>query len=220
MKTIYIVILLALIGTIANAQCNTAMAGAFIQKDSCSGYLHYESSNVIIVSSTGTDIIIQEFSDFFPYYNANVTLDCINHTAIIPNQYAGQVALWGSGTFSSDYNSMTLNYHLDFGTSTSTCVAKYTRQGSGILDETHEQNQLSILPNPFSTHATLQSGKFFKDATLTVYNSFGQTVKQIKNISGQTIILQRDNLPIGLYFLQLTQDNKTFITEKLIITDN
>jgi hypothetical protein len=48
---------------------------------------------------------------------------------------------------------------------------------------------------------------------------YGQTVKQIKNISGETITLYRDNLPIGLYFIQLTQDNKTY-TDKLVIADN
>jgi len=52
-----------------------------------------------------------------------------------------------------------------------------------------------------------------------VYNSYGQTVKQIKNISGQTFTLHRDNLQSGLYFLQLTQVNKIIATEKLVITD-
>ena len=59
----------------------------------------------------------------------------------------------------------------------------------------------------------------FHNGTLTVYNCFGQTVKEIKNISGQTVTLQRDNLPIGLYFVRLTEDNKQIETKKIIITD-
>lgn len=78
---------------------------------------------------------------------------------------------------------------------------------------------LSIYPNPFSTQTVLQTDILFHNGTLTVYNCFGQTVKQIKNISGQTITLQRDNLPSGLYFIRLTQDNKTITADKLIITD-
>jgi hypothetical protein len=89
----------------------------------------------------------------------------------------------------------------------------------GIL-ETTNNNSFSVYPNPFSTQTTLQTDKIFRDATLTVYNSYGQQVKQILNISGQTITLHRDKLPSGLYFIRLTQDNKTFTTDKLVITDN
>jgi hypothetical protein len=79
--------------------------------------------------------------------------------------------------------------------------------------------EINIYPNPFSLATTLQTDNLFKNATLTVYNSYLQQVKQIKNISGQTITLYRDNLPSGLYFVYLTQDNKTLKTKKLLITD-
>jgi hypothetical protein len=39
--------------------------------------------------------------------------------------------------------------------------------------------QINIYPNPMSQQTTLQAGNLFKNATLTVYNCFGQTVKQI-----------------------------------------
>ena len=86
----------------------------------------------------------------------------------------------------------------------------------------YEQNinpRISIFPNPFSTQTTLQTNMIFKNATLTVYNSYGQIVKQIKYISGQTVSLHREDLPMGLYFILLTQDSKTITTDKLIITD-
>lgn len=78
---------------------------------------------------------------------------------------------------------------------------------------------VNIFPNPFSLQTTLQADKIFKGATLIVYNSFVQQIKQIKNISGQTITLHRDNLPSGLYFIRLTQNNNVILTEKLVITD-
>lgn len=81
------------------------------------------------------------------------------------------------------------------------------------------ENEIHISPNPFSTQTTLQTDSLLKNATLTVYNSFGQIEKQIKNISGQTITVHRDNLPSGLYFIWLTQDNKTITTNKLLIMD-
>ena len=83
----------------------------------------------------------------------------------------------------------------------------------------NEISKIKIYPNPFSTQTTLQTDNFLKDATLTVDNCFGQAVKQIKNIAGQTVVLSRDNLPRGMYFLRLTENNKTLTVDKLVITD-
>ncbi len=79
---------------------------------------------------------------------------------------------------------------------------------------------LKISPNPFSTQTTLVTNRNLKNATLTLYNSIGIQVKQIKNISGQAITLSRDDLSNGLYFIRLIEGNATLITNKLVITDN
>jgi hypothetical protein len=76
---------------------------------------------------------------------------------------------------------------------------------------------ISISPNPFSTQTVLQIVDFLQNATLTVDNCFGQRVGEIKNINGQRITFNRDNWPPGLYFIRLTQDNKTLAIEKLVI---
>lgn len=78
---------------------------------------------------------------------------------------------------------------------------------------------IHAFPNPFNNQTVLQTDEYLNNATLTVVNIFGQTVKQIINISGQTIILFRDNLPGGLYFFRLSQDNKIITTNKIVITD-
>ena len=65
---------------------------------------------------------------------------------------------------------------------------------------------------------TMLVDKFLKDATVTIYNVQGQIVKQIDNLVGQTIIFHRDNLPSGLYFIRLIDENKIY-SSKLIITD-
>jgi uncharacterized repeat protein (TIGR03803 family) len=98
-------------------------------------------------------------------------------------------------------------------------VFKYHPFGMGIAENSTENN-LKIYPNPVSSSAILQTDKYLKDATLTVYNLFWQEVKQIKNVSGQTITLYRDNLPSGLYFIRLSQDNKILSSDKFIVTDN
>lgn len=76
-----------------------------------------------------------------------------------------------------------------------------------------------LFPNPFISDITVQTNRILTDASLQLYNSYGDQIKQIKNISGQTITLYRDNLPSGLYFIRLTQNNKIILTEKVIITN-
>ncbi len=87
------------------------------------------------------------------------------------------------------------------------------------LDKNNTGNDLFISPNPFSSTTIIHTNGVLKNVTLTIYNSLGKQIRQIKNISAQAFTLRRDNLPSGLYFINLTQDNKTITTEKLIITD-
>jgi hypothetical protein len=94
----------------------------------------------------------------------------------------------------------------------------YKYSGSSINEYTVSGN-LIISPNPFSSETIITAGEKLKNASLVLYNSVGQQVRQIKNISGYTITLHRDNLTGGIYFIRLTEDNKNIATEKLIVTD-
>ena len=77
----------------------------------------------------------------------------------------------------------------------------------------------SVFPNPFISSTTIQTNGSLKNATLTICNAFGQTVKQQNNISGHIVTLTRDNLPSGLYSIRLTEENKIIAVEKIVITD-
>jgi hypothetical protein len=87
------------------------------------------------------------------------------------------------------------------------------------VDANQQIHSLHIAPNPFSTETTIYADHILKNATLTLFNSLGQAIKQIKNISGQTIMLSRDNLPAGLYNLSLTEDNIIISADKLLVAD-
>jgi hypothetical protein len=101
----------------------------------------------------------------------------------------------------------------------SVLLLEYTNTPLGMHNLANENNQIIIYPNPFSTQTVLRTDDIFKNATVTIYNIYGQTVKQINNISGQEIILHRDNLSSGLYFVRLTEDNKVITADKLVIAD-
>jgi len=87
--------------------------------------------------------------------------------------------------------------------------------GLGLINNLSVQ----IIPNPFSYNTTIHTGKYLSNSSLHVYNTQGQLIKQLNNISGQEVILHRDNLNAGLYFLNIMQDNKTVTKFKLIVTD-
>jgi hypothetical protein len=94
----------------------------------------------------------------------------------------------------------------------------YTSVPATIQNQQEHVN-ITLFPIPFSTQTVIYTDNFLKNATLTVDNVLGQPVKQIKNISGQRIILHRDNLPGGLYFVRLTDDTEVISTLKIVVAD-
>lgn len=81
-------------------------------------------------------------------------------------------------------------------------------------------SSIKCYPNPFSNSTTLQPDKPFNSASISIFNSVGIEVKQINNISTQTITINRDNLSSGIYFIRLILDNKVYNVEKLVIRDD
>lgn len=91
--------------------------------------------------------------------------------------------------------------------------------GVNSVAENFQVKDVHISPNPFATWTTLHTDTPLHNATLSVANCFGQTVAEMKNISGQAIYFNRDNLPGGLYFVRLTESNKVIATGKLVVAD-
>jgi uncharacterized delta-60 repeat protein len=79
--------------------------------------------------------------------------------------------------------------------------------------------QISIHPNPFSSTTIIKTDQLLKNATITIYNLFGEQIKQIENINVQSITLSRNNLPNGFYFIHLTQDNKVLSRKECLVVD-
>ncbi|HQF27623.1 MAG TPA: T9SS type A sorting domain-containing protein [Bacteroidia bacterium] len=87
------------------------------------------------------------------------------------------------------------------------------------LNNLSYENKISIYPNPFTQTTKIRLDQKLNDASLSIYNSVGQLVKQLKNISSQEVTLQRDNLPSGMYSVHLSAGKKIVSTEKLFILD-
>jgi len=81
-------------------------------------------------------------------------------------------------------------------------------------------NEITVFPNPFSFEAVVQFDRPTANATLMIYNCFGQTVKQINSLNDRSVIIYREDLPSGMYFLRLIQDGHLIAVKKLIILEN
>lgn len=86
----------------------------------------------------------------------------------------------------------------------------------GVLDNDSGTNKINVGPNPFTSALTIQSEIAFEDATLKLFNVMGQLVREIKNQSGKAIVLQRESLNSGLYFIQLFEKGKLVKSSKVL----
>lgn len=101
-------------------------------------------------------------------------------------------------------------------------LARYNNTISMVNNTNIQTAEIKIFPNPFSELATFQTDILLKEASLIIYNLYGEKVKQINNLNGQTVYFHRDNLPGGLYFLQVNQGNNPFsvcLQTKFVIID-
>jgi hypothetical protein len=79
------------------------------------------------------------------------------------------------------------------------------------------KNELTISPNPFHSETTLQASSELNNASLKIFNSFGQLLIQKNNLTGREIKIKRNNLSLGIYFLQLEDGDIKFKIRKLLV---
>ncbi|MBN2698651.1 MAG: T9SS type A sorting domain-containing protein [Bacteroidales bacterium] len=73
-----------------------------------------------------------------------------------------------------------------------------------------------LFPNPFSTSVTLEWDQNIEIERIEMLNMLGETVMVIGQVNpGGQVIIQRGNLPVGIYFLRVHAD-RTYM-EKIMI---
>jgi hypothetical protein len=77
---------------------------------------------------------------------------------------------------------------------------------------------VTTYPNPFTQFTTIEwSGSTPKNRSLILYNAYGALVRKVENINTEKLILERDNLPAGIYFIELKDKQNNTAKGKLII---
>ena len=95
-------------------------------------------------------------------------------------------------------------------------LVQNTTQTIESINELSQQIHYDLYPNPFNEQTTLSFESVKENTSFILYNSTGQQVKSIDNIADGRVIINRDNLPRGLYFFTLKTKGKQIATGKII----
>jgi hypothetical protein len=138
--------------------------------------------------------------------------DTVNFTAIpiTIEQSAPQISCFGTmSVVNADiFNIKNTNYSGSILCSTEVAI-----------EEIHGRNSIIVFPNPLKSLADIEFDRQMNDAQINIFNVQGRLVKQIKNIYSKSIILNRDNLPYGLYFIRMIEHDKVITTGKFMIVE-
>jgi len=87
------------------------------------------------------------------------------------------------------------------------------------VNDFESNKSIEYYPNPFLDFLIINTKNQFENASIKIYNSIGQLSKQLNNINGTQIKINRDNLTPGLYLFEIIQDNEMIFNTKILVRD-
>lgn len=99
------------------------------------------------------------------------------------------------------------SYH--YHTTTPECPLGFTEENTAL--------PVSIYPTPISSQANVKFNRPLNQATLKLYNVFGECVLQIGNLTGSSIVVECGGLPEGNYFLQIIEGEEILTTQRILV---
>jgi hypothetical protein len=87
------------------------------------------------------------------------------------------------------------NYNFSFATA--------PRTNTNILYADDVKPAVTVMPNPFSTLALIRVNEELHNASLLIYNSYGQQILSQYPVNSKEISIERNNLPAGVYYFQI-----------------
>lgn len=83
----------------------------------------------------------------------------------------------------------------------------------------NETTPLILSPNPMVDKSQIQTEHTFKNGSIRILNNLGQQVSGNIFFEGNHAEIQRGNLASGLYFVELLDNQKVIITQKMLIAN-
>lgn len=150
------------------------------------------------------------------YFTLEKTTDAVNFIEVVKSNGAGNSNTPLIYSIIDYYPTKGLSYYrlkqTDFN-------GEYTYSKLVMIDVPSQLTEdFSIYPNPFSTSATItiSGASQLKNVELRIYNNLGEEV-MVKIINSQITTLDTKDFLSGIYFYQLTDNNKIIQSGKLIV---
>ena len=90
-------------------------------------------------------------------------------------------------------------------------------QGINVgINDLHESSYFSVAPNPFSSHTVITFSKRQKNTTVKIIDILGKVNKTI-HFTGEQLIIEKENMEAGIYFIQTTSENNRTNNIKFIV---
>ena len=99
---------------------------------------------------------------------------------------------------------------------TITCTVAIINCSSVNITEQTTNNSLEIYPNPFNSLTTIAFAEEQMNSTIKLTDIVGKEIKTI-NFTGKQLTIERGEMKEGIYFVQITDQQKNIINKKLII---
>lgn len=98
-------------------------------------------------------------------------------------------------------------------------LARYNVDATIEVDQVSTDNsKILVFPNPFTSTMTIRTDSV-SITRITLLNAIGSVVKVVENLKESTIVLDREDLPSGLYTLRMEEDNNTIDVQRVVIID-
>lgn len=97
-------------------------------------------------------------------------------------------------------------------------IALILENSNAINENNYINENFKIYPNPTDNIAILEfNNAKNKNSTFILYNTNGQVVQTIMNITSEKIEIEKQDLTNGIYFFQLWAENQIIAAGKLAI---
>ncbi|HRF81750.1 MAG TPA: T9SS type A sorting domain-containing protein [Flavobacteriales bacterium] len=123
---------------------------------------------------------------------------------------------WGATT---TFDSPSLPFDLDTLLNSGADDVFIAKLGSVItgVEQIRSQDGIRINPNPLTDRTTVRTHSPLSNATITIVDELGRTMKVFRNVNGSEITIHLDDLIAGNYILQIKQGDSWVAVEKLVI---
>lgn len=137
---------------------------------------------------------------------------------VVKSNMASEHEYTESIAIQSDGKIVTTGFFRDGGTF-DMYVARYTGESPMELAVQPSAATLTISPNPFRGQTVIHSSLTMQDASIELYNLYGQKVRSINHLKGNTFTCYQNELACGMYLIELREKKNVVAREKIIVSE-